>query len=76
MWRWSVAGTVVPTGTLERPLDDSGTVDAEYAGDAFEKVLARGPFWDLLDQGQSVTIQVHPDEPAAGALEEYAREKL
>lgn len=57
-WAWSVEGREVPTGTMERSFTDTGTVGAEGAGAAIAEVLNHGPFWDVIDQDQQVSVTV------------------
>lgn len=55
-WRWTVAGAQEAHGTLERPLEDSGVIDAESLGDAVIELCHRGPFWGLVDDREPVTF--------------------
>jgi hypothetical protein len=41
-------------------MDDTGTINAEGSGDALAQLLQTGPFWDMLDQDEHVTITLRP----------------
>jgi hypothetical protein len=61
-WNWTVDGIEVPSspGAMPRGVYDHGTVEAEGSGDALRLLLVNGPFWDLLDQDEPVTIELRP----------------
>lgn len=61
-WRWSVEGTEVASGTMLRPLQDSGVIDAETAGDVMEWLTRHGPFWDNLDSTQPFHVRIAPND--------------
>lgn len=60
-WHWSVSGIADTDGTLVRPLNASGTVDAERGEEALHKLLGEipGP-WDELDSDQEFTVTLSP----------------
>jgi hypothetical protein len=61
-WHWTVYGEEVPSspGAMVRFLEESDYVEAESSGQALAKLLEHGPFWDLLDQDEPVTIELRP----------------
>jgi predicted house-cleaning noncanonical NTP pyrophosphatase (MazG superfamily) len=61
-WPWEVEGLEVPAspGSMEHVLTDSGTIEAEMAGDVVIRLAEHGPFWDRLDTGRPFTLRIGP----------------
>jgi hypothetical protein len=59
-WKWAVDGIEDAHGTLQRPFNDSGVVEAEQAGEALDWLVNHGPMWDCLDTDHVFTITISP----------------
>lgn len=61
-WIWEVHGVErrARPGAMIHGMDDTGTINAEGSGDALAQLLQTGPFWDMLDQDEHVTITLRP----------------
>lgn len=74
-WTWEAHGTARSgsPGAMVRYVGDSGTVEADGHGEAMAELLQHGPFWELLDHEEAVTITLTPlddeaQEPADGVV--------
>lgn len=69
-WTWAVSGTArsLSPGAMVRYVDDSGTVEADGHGEAMAELLQHGPFWELLDHEEAITITLTPLEDEVQAL--------
>lgn len=70
-WNWSVSGTEMSLGTVERSYDAEGVVEAELAGEVLdwltngdragiESITESSPIWDSIDTDYPFTITISP----------------